>query len=250
VAPDVLFRRASASLCVRTPSRSESRPVNHELLEEPAAANGNLLALVVQQSGSRPSFWQGCHRSDWMLTVLDDGIVDGTVTGDVRRALRRFACWCAIEAGADAQDALLVYATALADGRRPSRALREERQRRQGWLAAAGPDGVSRCIPVAAAALAAWYAGDEDVRVGARCAADFAIKAAVFSEAELWAPGWFDPNDRGEPWRVQWHTAAWIRAHHAEVTRTRDAKRELFARGLRMVLPSPFDPDKVRPTYA
>ena len=215
--------------------------MDNQLLQEPAAANGNVIALIVHQSGSLPSFWQSCQRSDWMLTVLGDGMTEGIVTGDVERALRRFACWCAVEAGADADDALLVYATALADGRTPSRALREARQQRQGWLAATAPAGVSMCIPVAAAALAAWYAGDEDVRVGARCAADFAVKAAVFSEAELWAMSWVNPNDHRETWRIQGHTAAWIRAHAAQVTRTREATRERFARGLRMLLPSPFE---------
>ena len=100
---------------------------------------------------------------------------------------------------------------------------------------------MSRCIPVAAAQLSAWYAGDADVCTGARCAADFAVKAAVFSDAELWAPSWMNPDDRGESWRVQCHTAAWIRAHGAQVTRARDAMRERFARGLRMVLPNPFE---------
>ena len=217
--------------------------MDYQQLQQPAATPGNFIALIVQQSGTLPSFWQSCQRSDWMLTVLDDGITKGVVTGDVGRALRKFACWCATEAGAEADDALLVYATALAEGRTPSRALRDERQQRQAWLAAVGAPGMSRCIPVAAAGLAAWYAGDDDVCMGARSAAGFAVKALVFSEAELWAPNWLNPQDDGDLSRVQWHTAAWLRAHRGYATRMREATHQRLARGLRMVIPRPFGCD-------
>lgn len=214
---------------------------DNQLLQRSTGVEGNAIDLMVRQSGSLSAFWHSCQRSDWMLAALDEGVRNGIVTPEARAGLRRFACWCAIEAGADAQDVLLVYAMALADGRTPSRAFRAERQQRQSWVAAVGAQGLSRCIPVAAAALAAWYAGDDDACLGARCAADFAVKASVFGEAEMWAPSWLNPDDHGEPWRIQWHTAAWLRAHRGLAARIRETTHERLARGLRVVISNPFD---------
>jgi hypothetical protein len=207
-------------------------------------ADRRALELLLRQCESLSEFWRCCTRVDWLLHVLADAAPEGIVADDVRPALRRFACWSAVEAGADAEDVLLVYATALAGGRTPSRALREQRNVRQAWVAVAGTEGMPRCIPVAAASLAAWYAGDDDVFAGARWAADFAIRATVFSEAEAWAPHWRDPDDDGAGWRVEWQTAAWLRAHPAAANRIREATDQRLARGLRAVIPNPFPPSR------
>ena len=198
------------------------------------------LELMLAQCASLSEFWESCSRVDWMLRALEQSARGGSLAEDVRPALRRFACWVAVEAGADPEDAALVYAGALADGRKRWRALRKERDAQQGWIAAVGSEAMPRCIPVAAAALAAWYAGDDDIFAGARWTAEFAIKATVFAEAEAWAPHWIDPDDDGDGWRLEWHTRAWLRAHPAKASRIRQATEEHFARGLRVVIRDPF----------
>ena len=215
-------------------------PVHRQPLQSRIDADARALELMLQQCGSLPAFWECCTRADWRLRVLAECAQEGTLCGDVGLALRRFACWCAVEAGADAEDVFVVYATALAGGRTPSRGLRRQRDAQQLWLATAGSEGMPRCIPVAAASLAAWYAGDDDIFAGARWAAEFAIKAAVFSEAEAWAPHWHDPDDDGAGWRVEWQTAAWLRAHPAVANRIREAMDQRLARGLRAVISNPF----------
>ena len=193
---------------------------------------------------ARAALWRCCGRADWLLRVLAEGAQEGRVSGDVGLALRRFACWAAVEAGADAEDAMLVYATALAGGRTPSRALRQQRDARQLWVATVAAEGMPRCIPVAAASLAAWYAGDDDVFAGARWVAAFAIKATVFSEAEARAAYWHDPDDDGAGWRIEWQTTAWLRAHPAIADRIRESTDLRLARGLRAVMPTPFPPSR------
>ena len=199
------------------------------------------IGLRLRQCGSLPAFWESCSRVDWLLLVLGEAADEGFVPEDVKPALRRFACWSAGEAGADPEDVLMVYATALAGGRTPSPALREQRQERQAWLASACVDALPRCIPVAASSLAAWYAGDDDVYMGARWAAELAIKARVFAEAEAWAPHWRHPDDKGEEWRFEWHTAAWLRSHEKLAKRARELMNQRLVRGLRAVIPSPFE---------
>lgn len=216
-------------------------PLDLQSPERRIEADSRALELMLRQCGSLSEFWGCCARVDWLLHVLGDAAQEeGILCEDVRPALRRFACWSAVEAGADAEDTLLVYATALAGGRTPSLELRLQREVRQGWLAVAGSEGMPRCIPVAAASLAAWYAGDDDVFAGARWAARFAIKANVFAEAEAWAPHWRDPDDDGAGWRMEWQTAAWLRAHPAAANRVRDAMDQRLARGVRAVIPNPF----------
>jgi len=216
-------------------------PVHLESPQTGIDAEARALELRLRQCGSLPAFWQSRARVDWLLHVLGESAPEEIRCEDVRLALRRFACWAAVEAGADAEDALLVYATALAGGRTPSRALRQQRDARQLWVATAAAEGMPRCIPVAAASLAAWYAGDEDVFAGARWVARFAIKAGVFFEAEARAPHWRDPDDDGAGWRVEWQTTAWLRAHPTVANRIREATDLRLARGLRAVIPTPFD---------
>lgn len=216
-------------------------PLDLQSPQKRIEADAQALELMLRECGSLPEFWQSCTRVDWLLHVLAEAAQEeGVVCEDVRLALRRFACWSALEAGADAEDPLMVYATALAGGRTPSRALRAQRDERQHWVAVVGTEGVPRCIPVAAASLAAWYAGDDDIFAGARWTADFAIKATVFSEAEAWAPHWHDPDDDGEEWFVQWHTSAWLHAHPSVANRIREATEKRLVRGLREVIRNPF----------
>ena len=216
-------------------------PHHLQSIETRIDVDAQALELMLHQCGSLPEFWQSCPRVDWLLHVLGEAAQEpDIVCEDVRPALRRFACWSAVEAGADPEGALMVYATAMAGGRRPSRALREQRQEQQHWLAVVGTEGIPRCIPVAAASLAAWYAGDDDIFAGARWAADFALKATVFSEAEAWAPHWTDPDDDGEEWFVQWHTSAWLNAHPSVANRIREATEKRLVRGLREVIRNPF----------
>ena len=194
----------------------------------------------IRHSGSLTTFWRSCDRVDWLLAVLNGAIEDGLTTHDMGPALRKFARWCAAEAGVRGEDPLLVYATALAEGRNPSRAISELRDSRREWLAAVGSQGLPRCIPVAAASLAAWHAGTDDTALAAWWAADFAVDAMLFSDAERKATHWRWPGDRGEAWRAGWHTAAWLRAHQAEANRIREAGRARLARGLRFLIPNPF----------
>ena len=222
---------------------SLGEPFHLEWLHGPLAPlDCTRIEQLIRRAGSVAAFWQACDRVDWLLAVLNGASEDGKLAGDVDPALRRFACWCAVEAGADATDLVMVYATALAEGRTPPRAITRSRNSRRDWLACAGVQGLPRCIPVAARSLAAWHAGADDASVGAWWAAHYAVEAKVFAEAEAQAAHWRCPQDRGEPWRVTWHTAAWLRAHPVEADRIRTVARARLAKGLRFLIPAPFDP--------
>ena len=96
---------------------------------------------------ARAALWQCCGRADWLLRVLAEGAQEGRVSGDVGLALRRFACWAAVEAGADAEDAMLVYATALAGGRTPFPAYRRLATMPLDWSRVVLLPTDERCVP-------------------------------------------------------------------------------------------------------
>jgi hypothetical protein len=102
--------------------------------------------------------------------------------------VRRFACWCARDAGAASAGALphrvLHAAEKYAAGELPPALLAAERRSAAGLASAAGTIGLSRCQPSAALQLAAIRTADEDPFEAARAAAHLSALAAIWRDGE------------------------------------------------------------------
>jgi hypothetical protein len=114
-------------------------------------------------------------RPETLLALLRDSS-DG-YRAFVAPDLRRFACWCARDAGAEADVIAhrVVYAAEkAAAGTLTAQSLARERQAASGAAAGAGTIGLPRRIPGAALQFAAFSTAEADPLEAARLAAHYA----------------------------------------------------------------------------
>jgi hypothetical protein len=102
--------------------------------------------------------------------------------------VRRFACWCARDAGAASTGPLphrvLHAAEKYAAGELPPALLAAERRSAAGLASAAVTFGLGRCQPSAALQLAAIRTADEDPFEAARAVAHYSALAAIWRDGE------------------------------------------------------------------
>ena len=143
--------------------------------------------------------------------------------------LRRYACLAARHAAHVAKvplpDVVLV-AERFAAGIASIEELRAAHADAKARATGAGVVGLPRCAPAAAACLSALHTTDEDADTSAYWATEFAVKAAVFREAQLRSAGWHWPEDEGEPWRDTWRAAEWLNRHPHQLRAIEDSARE------------------------
>jgi DNA-binding NarL/FixJ family response regulator len=123
-------------------------------------------------------------RPETLLELLQPAPAD--YRAFIASDLRRFACWCARDAGAAEAGAIpyrVVHAAEkAAAGQLPLRLLAAERRSAVDLATAAGTLGVRQRNWTSAVALAAIVTADDDQREAARGAAHYAALAAVLRD--------------------------------------------------------------------
>jgi hypothetical protein len=130
--------------------------------------------------------WEAALRPETLLEMLQPAPAD--YRAFIASDLRRFACWCARDAGAAEAGAIpyrvLHAAEKAAAGQLPLRLLAAERHSASDLAAAAGTIGVRQRSWPAAVQLAAIVTADHDPLDAARGAAYYAALAAVLRDGE------------------------------------------------------------------
>ena len=125
-------------------------------------------------------------RPETLLDILGHGSPE--YLAFIAPQVRRFACWCARDAGAASTGALphrvLHAAEKSAAGELSAALLAAERRSASGLAAGAGSVGLPRRAPAAALQLAAIRAADENPFEAARAAAHYAALAVELREGE------------------------------------------------------------------
>lgn len=140
----------------------------------------------VRKDNSRARLWETATRAETLLDVLQDGSPE--YLAFIAADLRRFACWCARDAGAASAGVVahrvLHAAEKYADGMLSASALSAEHASAAGIASSAGTIGLRLRKPLAALILAAVRTADADAIQAARGATYFAALAAVLREGE------------------------------------------------------------------
>lgn len=171
--------------------------------EERAAFSAHLRAHRTRQA-----FWEHAMSADWMLDVLRREYDYVPVTPE--RELRLFALECASGLkGADSPPLLqlLEAVRRRAAGRLSTSELETVQRKAQRFVTPAGVQGLPRCHPGAAGALAAWHTATPNPYDAAFWAAEYAALHVAFTAVQEAASAWPWPEDRGEPWRASWRAA-------------------------------------------
>ena len=140
--------------------------------------------------------------------------------------LRRYACLCARHAAHVAKvplENVVLVAERFAAGIASMDELKAAHADAKARATGAAVVGLPRCAPSAAACLSALHTADEDAATAAYWAAEFAVKAALFREAQIRSVGWHWPEDQGEGWRDSWRAAEWLKRHPHQMRAVEDA---------------------------
>jgi hypothetical protein len=191
---------------------------------------------------TRDGFWEHATSADWMLDLLRQHYHYATpVTPE--RELRLFALECASgRRGADSTVLLhlLEGVRRRAAGRLSLKELEALQRHAQPAVTPAGVQGLPRCAPQAAGALAAWHTATPNPYEAAFWAAEYAALHDAFTAVQQAASAWAWPEDRGEPWRASWRAAFFdtarphVRRHALQQARLRQSWL------LKRILPQPF----------
>jgi len=204
--------------------------------DEQAALNAHLRACH-----SWEEFWERAPTADWMLDALR-GQWDSIGIAPERQ-LRMFALRCldGLHGSDHAGLQELVQAVRRrVDGNATLCELAALQDRKRAFVVPGGVQGLPRCSPNAAGALAAWHTAGRTPYEAAFWSAEFAARHDAFVELTKAAASWAWPGDRGEPWRVSWRTAFFAKAHPAVQTGALSDARRRQADLLRSLLPQPF----------
>lgn len=130
--------------------------------------------------------WETATRAETLLDLLQGGSPDYLLF--IAEDLRRFACWCARDAGAAAAGAVphrvLHAAEKYANGMLSLSALKAEHASATGLASSAGTIGLKLRKPMAALILAAVRTADVDPFAAARGATYFSALAVVLRDGE------------------------------------------------------------------
>ena len=211
------------------------------LIEPPDTEDQAALQAHVRASSSREDFWVRAPRADWMLDLLRDHVEWMPIVPET--PLRRFALKCVERVrGADgpAMSMLLRAVEGRVTGTTSLAHLEALQRQIQPAVSAGGVQGLPRCSPHAAGALAAWHTARPNPYDAAFWTAEFAARHEAFVLLRYQARSWRSPDDRGEPWRESWRTALFARAHQHVFRDAMAQARHRQAVLLRSVLPYPF----------
>jgi hypothetical protein len=163
--------------------------------------------------------------------------------------LRRYACLCARYAAHVAKMPLpnvVLVAERFAAGMASIEELKAAHAHAKARATAAGVVGLPRCAPSAAADLSALHTAGEDAATAAYWAGEFAVKAALFREAQIRSAGWHWPEDEGETWRGSWRAAEWLKRHRHQLRAVENAARATLRDMAKSAL-APADAGRVLP---
>ena len=186
-------------------------------------------------------FWDTAPRSNWMLRVLNQQSFSIRVVPE--SALRLF-CLKIVEPLRGRDVPALTELLALVrrrirlDGSLSE--LAENRARAHDIVVQGGIQGLPRCIPGVAGALAAWHAANPDPYDAAYWTAEFVARHDAFVVINDRAARW-KPHDRSLL-RGGWREAQFAKAHPEVAAEALTATRTRLAHVLRSILPSPFGP--------
>ena len=165
---------------------------------------------------SREEFWERAPSADWMLDALRGQWEWIPVVPE--RQLRTFALRCiAGLQGADharLQD-LVQAVTCRVEGNATLHDLVTLQEGTRAFVAPGGVQGLPRCSPHAAGALAAWHTAGRSPYDAAFWTAEFAARHDAFIALESAAASWTSSGDRSGSWRDSWRTTIFATAHPA-----------------------------------
>ena len=191
----------------------------------------------LQKHPAIDDFWEHAPVADWMLDVLRNFWHWIPVAPE--RQLRRFALECAsglTSAGAPALADVGAMVRRRIAGEATLHDLEAVRMKTRDHVMAGGIQGLPRCIPYAAGALAVWHAADPQPFDAAFRAGEFAALHHAFVALESAAAGW-RPSP---PIAASWHAARFAESNPQIRARALRNARERQAVRLRELLPQPF----------
>lgn len=217
-------------------------PADCTLLTLPTDEQQAAFRAHLRASPTRAAFWEHATSADWMLDLLRQQYHYATpVTPE--RELRLFALECASGLkGADSTVLLhlLEAVRRRAAGRLSLGELEAMQRHAQPAVTPAGVQGLPRCAPQAAGALAAWHTATPNPYDAAFWAAEYAALHDAFTAVQQAASSWAWPEDRGEPWRASWRAAFYDQAcpHVRRLALNEARLRQSWL--LKRILPQPF----------
>jgi hypothetical protein len=211
------------------------------LVQAPTAAQAAAHAAHASAHRTPHESWTHATAADWMLDLLRQYWQHIPVAPE--RELRTFALECAEGLEALAGEAvlkLLEVVRGRIGGAFTLDQLTALQRSVQPCVSPGGVQGLPRCSPGAAAALAAWHTADRNPYEAAFWSAEFAALHDAFVVVRRAARDWEWPEDRGESWRESWRVAFFNRAHPEVQERALADTRRRQADRLRAILPYPF----------
>jgi hypothetical protein len=211
------------------------------LADQPTDAEQAAFDAHTRACQSWEEFWERAPSADWMLDALRGQWEWIPVVPE--RHLRTFALRC-IEGlhGADhagLQD-LVQAVRCRVDGKGTLQELSGLQERKRALVTPSGVQGVPRCSPHAAGALAAWHTADRSPYDAAFWTAEFGARHDAFIALEGAAASWTWSSDSSGTWRESWRTTLFATAHPAIYMEALSATRRRQADLLSSILPQPF----------
>jgi len=211
------------------------------LADQPTDAEQAAVDAHLRACPSREEFWEQAPSADWMLDLLRSQWVWIPVVPE--RELRTFALRC-IEGlqGADhvRLEGLVQAVKARVDGHATLHDLSTRQDGTRAFVAPGGVQGLPRCSPHAAGALAAWHTAGRSPYDAAFWTAEFAARHDAFIALENAAASATSSANRSGSWRESWRTTAFVTGHPAIYREALSAARRRQADRLRSILPQPF----------
>jgi len=235
------LRRYSSLRLQPQPPSVPFNPVTCTLLQQRATADQAAFAAFKASCAGPGELWARAPVADWMLETLRRQWHWIPVAPE--RELRTFAWRCVQPLQGVTNPGLLELRRAVQariHGHPPVQALEALQHSSRPRVAAVGVEGLRRCLPSAAGALALWHAATPDMYEAAFLAADFAALHDAFVELSEHAEAWTWPGDAGEPWRASLKTAFFSHAHPAVRATAMMNARKRQAGLLRELLVDPF----------
>jgi hypothetical protein len=194
-------RRHTVALRTQTPAyggpadRLDARGRDHARKERTlrwsGLSKGSIVPYIserrfVRNEDPRARVWEAAMRPETLLDILGQGSPE--YLAFIAPQARRFACWCARDAGAASTGALphrvLHAAEKNAAGELSPALLAAERRSAAGLATGAGTIGLPRRAPSAALHLAAIRTADDNPFEAARAAAHYAALAVELRDGE------------------------------------------------------------------
>jgi hypothetical protein len=211
------------------------------LVHSPTPEEQSALAEQISACATREDFWERAQRADWMLDLLRARPEWMPIVPEAQ--LRRFALTC-IESVQGADGPAMLMLRQAVEGRVSGTTtlahLAALQRQIQPSVSPGGVQGLPRCSPHSAGALAAWHSANPNPYEAAFWTAEFAARHDAFVLLRHKATSWRSPDDRSEPWRESWRTALFAQAHPHVYQDALDQARHRQAVLLRSLLPHPF----------